>query len=163
MEQVLTLFIALLASVSVAFAPVNVNTATETELQSINGLGPEKAKAIVDYREKNGPFKSLEELAKVPGIDQGTLARIRNDVTLSGKAAVPTKAKGAEKKSTAEANARASPEDTSRRKAAQTTPGGIAKDGGEQSTDKKSAARGADPSAAPGFARETDTKTSQAN
>jgi competence protein ComEA len=120
-EQVLALFVALVASVSIAVAPVNVNTATEAELQSIKGLGPTKAKAIVDYRARNGPFKSLEELEKVPGFGEGTLAKIRKDVTVSGKTAVPAGAKGAEKRSAAGANARQSAEDGSRSNAAQTT------------------------------------------
>ena len=58
MKRVLALIIALLASLSVAFAAVNVNTATQAELESLNGIGPAKAKAIIDYRTKNGPFKS---------------------------------------------------------------------------------------------------------
>jgi competence protein ComEA len=94
----LNLIIALLASISVAFAAVNVNTANQQELETLNGIGPAKAKAIIDYRAKNGPFKSIEELDNVPGIGQGTLAKIRGDVTLSGKTSAVGDSKASERK-----------------------------------------------------------------
>ena len=161
MKQVLALIIALLASLSVAFAAVNVNTATETELQSLNGIGPTKAKAIIDYRAKNGPFKSLEELDKVPGIGPGTLAKIRSDVTLTGKTTVRAESKGAEKKSAA--GARESAEDTSRSKPSKTTARATSKDSAEQRADKKSATGEAVPSSAQRSTKEADTKTARAN
>ena len=51
-----------------AFAAVNINTATKDELDKIPGVGPVRAQAIVDYRTKNGPFKSADDLKKVDGI-----------------------------------------------------------------------------------------------
>ncbi|HYA19136.1 MAG TPA: ComEA family DNA-binding protein, partial [Burkholderiales bacterium] len=66
------------------FAAVNVNTATEEQLQTLNGIGPAKAKAIVDYRTAHGSFKSVEELDNVPGIGPATMEKIRGDVTLTG-------------------------------------------------------------------------------
>ena len=128
MDQLLALLISMLASVSFAFAAVNVNTATEAELQSLNGIGPAEAKAIIDYRTKNGPFKSLEEIDKVPGVGQGTLAKIKNNVTLTGKTTVPAHAKGAEKKGAVGTNARESAEEMSQSRAAKTAPSGIARD-----------------------------------
>jgi competence protein ComEA len=94
----LELIIALLASISVAFAAVNINTANQQELETLNGIGPAKAKAIIDYRAKNGPFKSIEELDKVPGVGQGTLAKIRGDVTLSGRTSPVGDSKASERK-----------------------------------------------------------------
>ncbi|MFQ6371508.1 ComEA family DNA-binding protein [Shewanella sp. YIC-542] len=47
---------------------ININTATAAELQMLNGIGEAKAQAIVEYREANGKFTSLEELTKVKGI-----------------------------------------------------------------------------------------------
>jgi len=67
-----------------ALAAVNVNTATKEQLDALKGIGATKAQAIIDYRTKNGPFKSIDDLEKVPGIGPATLKDIRNDVTLSG-------------------------------------------------------------------------------
>ena len=55
------------AAVCTAFslAAVNVNTASPAELEALPGIGPAKAKAIVEYRQKNGAFKSVEELNKL--------------------------------------------------------------------------------------------------
>ena len=52
-----------------AGGPVNVNKATATQLQNQLGLSPAEAQAVVDYRTKNGDFKSLEDLKKVPDVD----------------------------------------------------------------------------------------------
>jgi competence protein ComEA len=67
-----------------ALAAVNVNTATVEELQTLRDIGPVQARAIVDYREKHGPFHSLDDLDKVPGIGKPTLASLRKEVTFSG-------------------------------------------------------------------------------
>lgn len=88
MKKILASLIAFFALVSVAFAAVNVNTATKAELATLNGIGDVRAQAIIDYRTKNGPFKSMAELDKVPGIGEGTMAKIAKEVTLSGKTTV---------------------------------------------------------------------------
>ena len=67
-----------------AFAQININTATTDELDSLKGIGPTKAKAIIDYRKKNGPFKSVDDLENVPGIGPATLKDIRGSVMVSG-------------------------------------------------------------------------------
>jgi competence protein ComEA len=79
-------------------AAVNVNTATQEQLESLNGIGPAKAKAIIDYRNKNGAFKTVEDLDKVPGIGAGVLGKIKGDVTLTGSTTVKADAKGDAKK-----------------------------------------------------------------
>jgi competence protein ComEA len=53
---------------------VNVNTARPIELESVLTLRRSEAAAIIAYREKNGPFKSIDDLKKVPGIDPAKLA-----------------------------------------------------------------------------------------
>ena len=60
-----------LLSFSFALAQVNINTATAQELQTLNGIGPAKATAIVEYRNTNGPFKSPEDIKNVRGIGDG--------------------------------------------------------------------------------------------
>lgn len=49
---------------------LDVNTATAEELQTLKGIGPKRAEAIIRYREANGPFKSAADLTAVPGIGQ---------------------------------------------------------------------------------------------
>ena len=77
----------LLATVSVSPAlagskPVDINTASVQELVEINGIGNAKAQAIVSYRDKNGPFASVDELRQVSGIGEKILERIRPQVTV---------------------------------------------------------------------------------
>ena len=63
--------------------PVNINTADATALaKALNGIGPAKAKAIVTYREKNGPFKTADQLAMVEGISQKLVDQNRADIRL---------------------------------------------------------------------------------
>ncbi len=61
---------------------VHVNTAGEEELQNLPGIGPAKAKAIIQYREENGPFRSVDDLKKVSGIGDKSLEKIRPAATV---------------------------------------------------------------------------------
>ena len=49
--------------------PINVNTAPAIDLESVAGLLRREAAAVIEYRDKNGPFKTLDDLKKVPGLD----------------------------------------------------------------------------------------------
>lgn len=57
---------------------INLNTADVYELQRLPGIGEKRARAIVDYREENGPFRSVEDLTRVSGIGEGILAGLRD-------------------------------------------------------------------------------------
>jgi competence protein ComEA len=62
--------------------PVNINTAAAAELETLSGIGPKTADAIVEYREANGPFASIEDIMKVPGIGEGTFEKIKDEITV---------------------------------------------------------------------------------
>jgi competence protein ComEA len=77
--------------------PVNINTADATSLaKALNGIGPAKAKAIVSYRDKNGPFKTVDQLAMVEGITQKLIDKNRADIKLGAeKTLAPAKSPAA--------------------------------------------------------------------
>lgn len=62
-------------------AAVNVNTATQSELEAVKGLGPAKAKAIIEYREAHGSFKHLDELDNVKGIGKASIDKMKGELT----------------------------------------------------------------------------------
>ena len=84
MKKMSLLFAALLAYAGMAFAVVNINSASEKQLAELDGIGPAKAKAIIDYRKKNGPFKSVEDVKKVDGIGDATYDQIKGDLVTKG-------------------------------------------------------------------------------
>ena len=61
---------------------VDVNSAGLSELDSLPGIGPSKAQAIIDYREANGPFASCEALSAVTGIGDATVANLSASCTV---------------------------------------------------------------------------------
>ncbi len=63
-------------------APVNINTAGLMEIEALPFLGLERSKDIIEYRDKNGPFKSLEELTNISGIGAKTLEKLKPLITL---------------------------------------------------------------------------------
>ena len=66
-------------------AGININTATVEELTMLPGIGPSYAQRIVEHREKNGPFKKVEDLLNVRGIGEKTFERIRDRITAGAK------------------------------------------------------------------------------
>lgn len=62
---------------------VNINTATESELGNVKGIGAGKAAAIVQYRQENGNFASTEDIMKVSGIKEGTYEKIKDKITVN--------------------------------------------------------------------------------
>ena len=92
MKRLLSLILVLISSISLAYAAVNLNTATVDELDGVKGIGPSKAKAIVDHRSKNGPFKSVDDLKGVKGFGEKSVARLRGELTVGeGGATVAAK------------------------------------------------------------------------
>lgn len=61
---------------------ININTANSAELQKLDGIGPSYAQNIIDYREANGDFDSIDELINVKGIGEKRLENIRPFITL---------------------------------------------------------------------------------
>ncbi len=59
---------------------LNINVAGKTELMKLNGIGEKRAQDIIDYREKNGGFKSIEEIMKVKGIKQGIFSKLKDQI-----------------------------------------------------------------------------------
>lgn len=61
---------------------ININTATKEELTALNGIGDSKAQAIIDYRNENGYFSSIDELMNVSGIGEKTFAKNKDLITV---------------------------------------------------------------------------------
>src|SRR5262245_51023966 len=64
---------------------ININTATPDQLELLPGVGPERARAIVEWRGEHGAFKAVDDLLQVSGIGQKALDRMRPHVSVSGK------------------------------------------------------------------------------
>lgn len=62
---------------------IDLNTATETELQTLSGIGLKKAQEILHYREEKGGFKSVDELKNVAGIGEKTVERLKEFLTVN--------------------------------------------------------------------------------
>ncbi len=89
MKQILIACFAffMLVFAGLASAVVDLNAATQTELETLKGIGPAKAKAIIDYRDKNGPFKSVDDLDNVKGFGKKSVDKLRPDITVGGAVA----------------------------------------------------------------------------
>nr|WP_237697606.1 helix-hairpin-helix domain-containing protein [Bacillus australimaris] len=61
---------------------VNVNQADASELQTINGIGPAKAEAIIAYREEHGEFQQIEDLRNISGFGEKTIERLKSQLTV---------------------------------------------------------------------------------
>lgn len=62
---------------------VNINTASEAELQTLSGIGPSKANAIVQYRTDFGAFQKIEDLMEVSGIGSKTFEKLESQITVN--------------------------------------------------------------------------------
>ena len=68
------------------WAVTDLNTAAESEIATLPGIGPSKARAIVEYRAEHGAIRTLEELDDVPGIGPATIANLRGLVSVDAPA-----------------------------------------------------------------------------
>ena len=82
MKKMLTGLLLSFAVSFAAMAAVDLNGATQAELESVKGIGPSKAKAIIAHRDKNGPFKSVDDLAKVKGFGKASVNKIKGEVSV---------------------------------------------------------------------------------
>jgi competence protein ComEA len=62
---------------------INLNTASATDLESLPGIGARMAERIVEYRQKNGPFKKIEDLMNVKGIGEKNFLKLKARLTVS--------------------------------------------------------------------------------
>jgi competence protein ComEA len=145
LKKLLMLFVALVLSLSAGFAAaVEVNSADQAALESVKGIGPAHAKAIIDERTKNGPFKDADDLAnRVKGIGQKSVKNLEAaGLTINGSSAPPT---GAPAKAPAGTMSKSTPAPAAT--TAQTPAPADAASGGKASKSKKSKADAAAASA----------------
>jgi competence protein ComEA len=71
-------------TVATLAAPVNLNTATVAQLDALPGVGKSTAQRIVDYRQKNGAFKKIEELMNVKGVGEKSFLKLKPLITVGG-------------------------------------------------------------------------------
>ena len=86
MTKLFLLLITLFVFTGAAFAAVNINTATQQELQTLSGITSAKARAIIEYRSKAGKFRTAEDLTKVDGLNPRYLdmKQLYKDVSVAG-------------------------------------------------------------------------------
>ena len=86
MTIVVLMMLALYAGAAAAQAPetpVNLNTATVQQLETLPGVGPATAQRIVEYRQKSGGFKKVEELMNIRGIGEASFLKLKSLVTIT--------------------------------------------------------------------------------
>ena len=67
-------------------APIDLNSASVTDLESLPGVGRRTAERIIEYRQKNGSFKKIEELMNVKGIGEKSFLKLKPLIAVSAKA-----------------------------------------------------------------------------
>lgn len=83
MKQFMMSLFLLLTLSGFAYAAVDLNTASKAELQTVKGIGPGKAEAIIEYRNTKGPFAKVDDLKKVKGFGAKTVAKLRSELSVN--------------------------------------------------------------------------------
>ena len=73
-------------SVAASTDVINLNSATAAQIASLPGIGLKTAELVVQYRQKNGPFKKIEEIMNVRGVGEKSFLRIKDRLTVAAKA-----------------------------------------------------------------------------
>jgi len=73
------------AKAAPAIGVVNLNTASATDLEALPGIGAKTAARIVEYRQKNGPFKKIEELMNVRGVGEKNFLKLKPQISVAAK------------------------------------------------------------------------------
>ncbi|ADU65217.1 ComEA family DNA-binding protein [Desulfurispirillum indicum] len=81
-RRILALLCVIGLAFGIALAKVNINTASQAELAALNGVGDQRAAAIIEYREQNGPFQKPEDITRVKGIGKSTFERNKDSITV---------------------------------------------------------------------------------
>jgi len=140
MKKILLVLVLWFAFAGAAMAAVNINTATKEELTTLKGIGEKKAQAIIDYRKKNGDFKSVDDLEKVEGIGPGTMKQLRSQLSVTGKTTIDKPEKAAKAKGDAMKADKAKEQVAAKSKADDKSKGAMDKkadDKSKSSTEKK--------------------------
>ncbi len=77
-----------------AVAGVDLNAADQVALESLEGIGPVRARAIIEYRQTHGPFRTVEQVLEVKGIGPKTLERIRPHIVITPSGRISQEAGG---------------------------------------------------------------------
>ncbi len=109
LRKLFAALVGLLLSLNIAFAATDANTASKEDLDKVKGIGPAIAQKIVDERQKNGPFKSLDDLAqRVKGVGDTSVKKMAAEgLTVGGSSATGTTAAAPAKAAEAKADTKA--------------------------------------------------------
>jgi len=82
MKKLLLYLILYFAFSGIAYSDVDLNTATRAELESVKGIGPSRAEAIIEYRKQHGSFKKVDDLGRIKGFGDKSVDKLRGEVTV---------------------------------------------------------------------------------
>jgi competence protein ComEA len=91
-KLLLSLFMSL-ASSSITYAAVDLNAASKEELETVKGIGPVKAGAVVEHRKHNGPYRKVDDLKETKGFGDKSVDKMRHEVAVTPDPADKTRKK----------------------------------------------------------------------